>query len=56
MRGPDDLDAGVAQVERVRVALAAEADDGDLPVEKARGRRRVDCSAIETDSFVRLGP
>ena len=29
-----DVDAGVAEVERVRVALAAEADDGDLAVEK----------------------
>ena len=30
----DDLDAGVAEVQCVRVALAAEADDGDLAVEK----------------------
>src|SRR6266536_881458 len=31
----DDLDAGVVQVERVRVSLAAEADDRDLAVEKS---------------------
>ena len=29
---PDhDVDAGLVQVQRVRVALAAEAEDGDLP-------------------------
>ena len=31
----DDLDAGVAEVQRVRVTLAAEADDGDLAVEQS---------------------
>ena len=31
----DDFDAGVAEVQCVRVALAAEADDGDLAVEKS---------------------
>ena len=41
------LDAGVVEVERVRVALAAEADDGDLAVEEGEiavavdGRHRV---------------
>ena len=30
----DDVDAGVVQVQRVRVTLAAEADDGDLAVEQ----------------------
>ncbi len=31
----DDLDAGVAEVQCVRVTLAAEADDGDLAVEQS---------------------
>ena len=35
----DDVDAGVAQVQRVGVALAAVADDGDGPAGQRRGIR-----------------
>ena len=47
-----DVDAGVAQVQRVRVTLAAVADDRDLAVEKveiavAMNCRHVVCSLFE---------
>ena len=43
-----DVDSGVVQVERVRVTLAAEAEDGDLAGEQ------VDVAAVEDRCHCRL--
>src|SRR5262249_7200086 len=53
-----NVDAGVMEVECVRVTLAAEADDGDLAVEKLEltvAMNRCHVAPLD-ENFVRAGP